>query len=377
MKNTADDAEFLKDILGDFEDAPVKVSLKPKQRTEEPARKTRRLSPPVRSKPTPKSWSAKNKENDQDVVAPSSPAPELPKIEPQEEDFNDDDILMSDVMDVAPMPSSPTAKYDRKVEIKKEEDDEDDDIDMAEIDDVGVKGEAVNYSAAKPLPKTVVKAEAAASSPVRAPETDSTAWTSVALELNLAKAQESGPTPGKFSRDDVVEDDGSLKFFWMDYTEVNGALCLFGKVKVKSTGRYVSCFVKVDGIMRNLYFLPREYRQRKGRDTDEVVDMEDVYDEVNHVMKNHRITNFKSKPCSRKYAFELPDIPRESDYLKVLYPYTLPQLSSELRGETFYHVFGTNTALFEQFVLCRNVMGPSWLEIKDADFTVVQNVSAL
>ena len=46
-----------------------------------------------------------------------------------------------------------------------------------------------------------------------------------------------------------------------------------------------------------------------------------------------------------------------------------------MTGETFSHVFGTNTALFEQFVLCKNVMGPCWLNIKDADLVSLKNAS--
>ena len=46
----------------------------------------------------------------------------------------------------------------------------------------------------------------------------------------------------------------------------------------------------------------------------------------------------------------------------------------DMEGETFSRVFGTNAALFEQFVLCRNVMGPCWLKIEKADFAPVQNV---
>jgi DNA polymerase alpha subunit A len=46
-----------------------------------------------------------------------------------------------------------------------------------------------------------------------------------------------------------------------------------------------------------------------------------------------------------------------------------------MEGETFSHVFGTNTALFEQFVLWKNIMGPCWLKIEDADFTAVNNAS--
>jgi DNA polymerase alpha subunit A len=38
-------------------------------------------------------------------------------------------------------------------------------------------------------------------------------------------------------------------------------------------------------------------------------------------------------------------------------------------------VFGTNTALFEQFVLWKNIMGPCWLKIEDADFGAIKNAS--
>lgn len=39
-----------------------------------------------------------------------------------------------------------------------------------------------------------------------------------------------------------------------------------------------------------------------------------------------------------------------------------------MTGETFQRVFGTTTALFEQFVLWRNIKGPCWLKIEGADF---------
>ncbi len=52
-----------------------------------------------------------------------------------------------------------------------------------------------------------------------------------------------------------------------------------------------------------------------------------------------------------------------------------PQLPVDQTGATFSHVFGTNTALFEQFVLWKNVMGPCWLRIEDADFTTLKNSS--
>lgn len=63
-----------------------------------------------------------------------------------------------------------------------------------------------------------------------------------------------------------------------------------------------------------------------GRDTTEEIEMGDIYTEVDEIMTKLRVGTHKIKPCSRKYAFELPDIPREADYLKLMYPY-----DSELR----------------------------------------------
>ncbi len=47
----------------------------------------------------------------------------------------------------------------------------------------------------------------------------------------------------------------------------------------------------------------------------------------------------------------------------------------ELEGETFSHVFGTNTALFEQFVLWRKIKGPCWLKIDEPNCTAISNAS--
>jgi DNA polymerase alpha subunit A len=52
-----------------------------------------------------------------------------------------------------------------------------------------------------------------------------------------------------------------------------------------------------------------------------------------------------------------------------------PQVDPSATGETFSHVFGSNTSLFEQFVLWKNIMGPCWLRIEDADFGSIKNAS--
>lgn len=48
---------------------------------------------------------------------------------------------------------------------------------------------------------------------------------------------------------------------------------------------------------------------------------EDVHQEVAEIMTKLRVGMHKIKSASRKYAFELPDIPKEADYLKLMYSY--------------------------------------------------------
>jgi len=288
------------------------------------------------------------------------------------------DVLMSD----QPMPSSPAAKVAaRRTQAKTEADDEDED-DMMEVAHAAtVKTASVNLSASRQI-KKVLKQDPlptpASSSPVKPSDVnvDASSWNSINQTLNVVSAsQGEARSVGKIDYKDAIEEDGSLNMFWTDYTEVNGSLCLFGKVLNKKTKHYVSCFVKVDNILRKLFFLPRQYRVQGGEETGDEVEMMDVYNEVSTIMEKMNVGMFKIKACTRKYAFELPDVPREAQYLKLLYPYTKPQIDMDAKGETYSRVFGTNTALFEQFVLWKNIMGPCWLKIKDADFNAMRNAS--
>lgn len=336
-------------------------------------RKTRVLSPPledrarrskvVRSEPTEGTPPAPAAHDDGDDYF----------VQPQ-----DDNFPMSD-----PLPSSPAAKaVERKEQatVKVEEFDDDDLMEVAEVQGQAAMKANVNMKGSRPAPKLAKSSYPTpdSSSPTRAPDEaiDMIAINNVTEKLNiLSSPSAESLLPGRLAPQDALEEDGTLRFFWMDYTEVNGSLCLFGKVKNRTNGSYVSCFVKVDNILRKLYFLPREYCQRHGRDTDEEVEMGDVYEEVDKLMTKFKVNMHKIKPCTRKYAFEMPDIPKEADYLKLLYPYDKPPLPIDVKGETFSQVFGSNTALFEQFVLWKNIMGPCWLKIEGGNFQAVNNVS--
>jgi DNA polymerase alpha subunit A len=294
--------------------------------------------------------------------------------------FDDGPTSTADMPMSDPAPSSPTAKAaQRKSQVKVENDDDDDD-DTMEVAHAGtITAESVNLSASrvKKLLKPDPYPSPANSSPPAAAQNgvDSSSWNEVHQKLEVVSDAPPTRSVGKIDYKDAIEEDGSLNMFWTDYTEINGDLCLFGKVLNKKTKSYVSCFIKVDNIHRKLYFLPREHRQQDGEETTEEVEMMDVYSEVDAIMTKMKVEMYKIKACTRKYAFELPGIPKEGQYLKLFYPYTKPQIDSTATGETFSHVFGTNTSLFEQFVLWKNIMGPCWLKIKDADFNAVKNAS--
>lgn len=52
-------------------------------------------------------------------------------------------------------------------------------------------------------------------------------------------------------------------------------------------------------------------------------------------------------------------------FLLCLFQAEMPQLPQDLKGETFSHVFGTNTSSLEMFLMNRKIRGPCWLEVKN------------
>ncbi|CZT16094.1 related to DNA polymerase alpha catalytic subunit [Ramularia collo-cygni] len=301
---TAEDDEFMAGLLGEVDtNIPSRVPSYGKPLKSNDRRKTRVLSPPLEGE---ERIAQRARKAGKEQVA-ELPAPDDYLI-PHNDD--DDDTIMSD-----PLPSSPAVKaVERKEQaIKGEEPEEEDLMEIAEVTgNAKLKNASVNIRGSRPVPKLAkpVYPTPSSSSPVRAPadDVDMTAINRVTDNLSiLSSPVAESAKVGKMDSNDAIEDDGSLRFFWMDYTEVNGSLCLFGKVKSRKDGSFASAFVKVDNILRKLYFLPREFRQKRGRDTEEEVEFKDVYE--------------------------------------------------------------------EQFVLWKNIMGPCWLKIDNADFNAVNNAS--
>lgn len=88
-------------------------------------------------------------------------------------------------------------------------------------------------------------------------------WSAVQDALLAPKTSDidevKAPT-GSVKSENVLEEDGSLRIFWLDHLEQDGAIHLVGKVLDRQTGKYVSACVTVNGIKRNLFVKPRAKR---------------------------------------------------------------------------------------------------------------------
>lgn len=203
------------------------------------------------------------------------------------------------------------------------------------------------------------------------------------------------------AQDAIMKDDdgdSEIQMFWMDYIELESSLLLFGKIKTPEN-KVVSGMVQVNGINRELYFLPRKFDENEPNDTviepskkdeEKSTDEDDsskrrnpneIHEEIIPLlMDKFGLDLIKAKSQSMKYAFEHYQIPKKANYLKVLLPYNTPksqgiQLPPNLSGETFEAVFGTGTSIFESFVRQRRIMGPCWLTINGNEITNLHNVS--
>lgn len=156
------------------------------------------------------------------------------------------------------------------------------------------------------------------------------AWLSVYDSLSVTTDDTLGSTPGTVSSSSVtkisvLEEDGSLRFFWLDYLEHESKIYFIGKLKDKASGVWISCCVTVEGLQRNLFVLPRERRTEKDEngedhDTDVVPSLPDVYSDFDAVRRRAGVKTWKAKFVKRKYAFGDKDVPRgESQWMKVVY----------------------------------------------------------
>lgn len=172
-----------------------------------------------------------------------------------------------------------------------------------------------------------------------------------------------------------------VHMYWMDASEINGVIYLFGKTIVgdltSEPKKYVSCCVAVHGIERNLFVLPKVVSHDVGG-VPVRAGLPEVHKELQSVLIPHVIPRqtgvagglFRCKKVKRKYAFELENVPREeSEYLKVVYSakYGVPStnVSNGLNLKSIQQIFGVTTTPLELFLMKRKLMGPCWIKVRN------------
>jgi DNA polymerase alpha subunit A len=168
--------------------------------------------------------------------------------------------------------------------------------------------------------------------PPKKQDTGTPAWLSIYDSLTVTTDDTLGPLSASSRADtsnsppiSALEPDGSLRFFWLDYIEINGILYFIGKLRDKTSLAWVSCCITVSGIQRNLFVLPREKRVEQDEDgdlceTDVIPERTDVYSDFDTVRRKVGIKKWKAKFVKRKYAFGEKEVPMgESEWLKVVY----------------------------------------------------------
>ncbi|KAG8054621.1 hypothetical protein GUJ93_ZPchr0001g32892 [Zizania palustris] len=178
--------------------------------------------------------------------------------------------------------------------------------------------------------------------------------------------------------------DGTLPFYILDAYEEpfganSGTIYLFGKVELGK--RFHSCCVVVKNMQRCIYAIPTSSifprdaisRMEKNSTTSDSssslrATLHDLASglksEIADKLSDLSVSNFVMTPVKRNYAFERTDLPNGEQYvLKINYPYKDPVLPSDLRGEQFHALLGTNNSALEVFLIKRKIKGPSWLSI--------------
>ncbi|EEE55728.1 hypothetical protein OsJ_04212 [Oryza sativa Japonica Group] len=168
--------------------------------------------------------------------------------------------------------------------------------------------------------------------------------------------------------------DGALPFYILDAYEEpfganSGTVYLFGKVEVGK--RFHSCCVVVKNMQRCIYAIPSSSifprdtisRLEKNSTTSDSSPSlraslhelaSGLKSEIADKLSDFNVSNFAMTPVKRNYAFERTDLPKWGPD---------PALPTDLRGQHFHALLGTNNSALELLLIKRKIKGPSWLSI--------------
>ncbi|VDK25164.1 unnamed protein product [Anisakis simplex] len=87
--------------------------------------------------------------------------------------------------------------------------------------------------------------------------------------------------------------------------------------------------------------------------------------EVQTVLKQFGVSTVKCRPVKKNFAYNDGIIPKTAEVLEVQYASNYPKLPTDLKGNTFSHVFNMTATAMERLLMEVDMRGPSWLEVSD------------
>ncbi|CAF0895230.1 unnamed protein product [Rotaria sordida] len=183
--------------------------------------------------------------------------------------------------------------------------------------------------------------------------------------LKSARTFHTSPTK-EIDQNEIINKDEHLKMFWFDAYEDQvaqpGKLFLFGKTPLLSDDKsasktFVSVCLIIDNIPKQVFFIPKTGNSAS-----------DVEDELFIIAKRFKITNYTSSIVKkRRFDPDLisTDVLNEIDIVEMKYPARCTSLPSDLQGDSFQCVYGTNQSALEYVLIDKKLKGPCWLNIKN------------
>lgn len=114
----------------------------------------------------------------------------------------------------------------------------------------------------------------------------------------------------------------------------NSVVFLTIKVWNPSSEAFLSCCATVNRMDRSVFVLPREktvdgllpfesfflisHRSNTGTD----ITLQDIWQELDSIMTRHQINNWTMQKIHKKYAFEVPNVPSDAEWIEVTYPFS-------------------------------------------------------
>lgn len=167
---------------------------------------------------------------------------------------------------------------------------------------------------------------------------------------------------------DYLKDESTgktfINFYYVDASESlteKGVVYLFGKYQLKTSEKFISCCIRVEGIEKRIFIMPRQ----KSLSTGKTVSKKDVEMDFDKYSKSkYKMDIYRFKFNHKKYSFDNPEVPKEGEFMELLAPANSHiSNSSEIQHDTCFGVCGANVSSLERIIIDRKLKGPSWIRV--------------